>query len=158
MEVLDIGGSNGLPGLVLSALSPHIGLKICDSRHKRKAFLQEACEHLGTGATFEMGRVDSEIFRSRYHRAFDLIVARAVAKLKRLLRWCLPLLKPGGNLIAYKGSRCFEEVDQAAELLFRSGGAMIMILSSPWAQECNPLRLFTIAGLSAEGEVGMWEG
>ena len=157
-EVLDIGGSNGLPGLVLSALSPHIRLKICDSRHKRSAFLQDACDHLGTGATFEIGSVDSEIFRGRYQKSFDLIVARAVTKLKRLLGWCLPLLKPAGKVAAYKGSRCFDEVDQAVELLFRSGGAMIMVLSSPWAQDCNPLRLFAIAGLSADPEVGMWAG
>jgi 16S rRNA (guanine527-N7)-methyltransferase len=148
IDMLDVGGSNGLPGLVLSALSPHLRVKICDSRHKRQDFLREVCDDLGVDASFEIDRVDSAGFQKRHARIFDLVVARAVTALKMLFTWCLPLLKPGGILVAYKGSRCLKEVAQAEEHFFGSGGRMITVVKSPWADECNPLRLFAIAASS----------
>jgi 16S rRNA (guanine527-N7)-methyltransferase len=143
--LLDIGGSNALPGLVLASISPHVKARICDSRRKRLAFLEEACQDLGDQASFELDRVDSEDFQHRHTAAFDLIVARAVTRLKHLFRWCMPLLKPGGYLAAYKGSRCLEEVRQAEPYLWSRGGGLITVMASPWAHECNPLRLFAIA-------------
>jgi len=142
LRVLDLGGSNGLPGLVLATLSAHIKLTICDSRRKRREFLEEVC---GARAAFEIDRVDSEAFRAKHSEGFDLIVARAVTRFRLLLKWCLPLLKPGGRLVAYKGSRSIEEVNRAKGYLFDHGGSMVAVVASPWAVECNPLRLFVIA-------------
>jgi 16S rRNA (guanine527-N7)-methyltransferase len=171
IEVLDVGGSNGLPGLILAALSPYVRVTICDSQRKRRAFLEEICKRMsgnagdgqvldevrsGSGvrearevrgasdAAFEIDRVDSAGFQARHAGAFDLIVARAVMRLKQLLRWCMPVLKPGGTLVAYKGSRCVEEVKHAEEYLFAHGGRLVGVTASPLADQCNPLRLFAI--------------
>ena len=146
VRMLDIGGSNGLPGLILTAVSPHIDLDICDSKRKRKPFMDEACALVGQNARFEVDRIDSPGFRARYAEAFDLVVARAVTRLRLLFRWCAPLLKPGGRLVAYKGSRCFDEVKQAEGYVLGHSGDMIMVIDSPWAEKCNPLRLYAIAG------------
>lgn len=146
IEVLDVGGSNGLPGLVLFAASPHVTLTICDSKLKRQAFMEEACREMGQGASYQVGRVDSEAFQSERAGHFDLIVARAVTRLHTLLKWCIPLLKPGGRIVAYKGSRCLEEVKQAEKVLLGCGGSLLAVIGSPWADLCNPLRLFAIAG------------
>jgi 16S rRNA (guanine527-N7)-methyltransferase len=143
-RILDVGGSNGLPGLVLAAFMPKAKFTICDARQKRRGFLEEVCGQ--ARASFEIDRVDSEGFVGRHRDGFDLIVARAVTQMKLLARWCLPLLRPGGTLIAYKGSRCSEEVEQAEGEIFGRGGVLAAVVASPWAETCNPLRLFAIAG------------
>ncbi len=147
VRLLDVGGSNGLPGLVLAAISPHVRTHICEPRRKFEGFLEAACGILDGEATYELERVDSRDFLDRHRGSFDLVAARAVTKLKHLLKWCLPLLAPGGRLVAYKGSRCLEEVDQAEKYFWRHGGRHIIVVGSPWANHCNPLRLFTIAGI-----------
>ncbi len=144
--LLDVGGSNGLPGLVLSALSPNIGVTVCDSRQKRKGFMEEACGALEGQASYVVARVDSDIFRAANAGKFDLIVARAVTRLRLLLEWCLPLLGSGGFIAAYKGSRCCEEVKQAEGYLWSHGANMVMVLGSPFAAKCNPLRQFAVVG------------
>ncbi|MGD8628659.1 MAG: class I SAM-dependent methyltransferase, partial [bacterium] len=68
-------------------------------------------------------------------------------KLKQLLKWCLPLLAPGGRLVAYKGSRCLEEIKQAEKYFWSHSGRYVIVAGSPWAEQCNPLRLFTISGI-----------
>jgi 16S rRNA (guanine527-N7)-methyltransferase len=154
VQALDVGGSNGLPGLVLAAASPHVRVKIVDSRLKRKGFLEEACRDFGPRAKYVLDRVDSQSFEREHSEMFDLIVARAVTRLKLLLKWCMPLLKPGGCLVAYKGSRCFDEIRHAEAYFWSHGGHLIMVVGSPWADQCNPLRLFAIArkrGLEVEG-------
>lgn len=133
-----------MPGLVLAALVPKIRLTICDAREKRRGFLEEVCGH--AGISFEMARVDTEAFSDRYEGGFDLIVARAVTRMRLLVRWCMPLLGSGGKLIAYKGSRCAEEIEQAETDIFVEGGRMAAVVASPWATQCNPLRLFAIVG------------
>jgi 16S rRNA (guanine527-N7)-methyltransferase len=149
LEALDVGGSNGLPGLVLGALSPNLEFLVCDSRQKRRAFLEEVCCEDGASAValgrFEIARVDSLAFQDEHAGGFDLIVARAVTKLRPLLRWCLPLLRPGGRLVAYKGSRVEEEVREAQGYFLDHGGEMMAIVGSPLADTCNPLRTFAIA-------------
>jgi 16S rRNA (guanine527-N7)-methyltransferase len=146
LEVLDLGGSNGLPGLVLAALSPYLRMTTCDSKVRRRDFIEEACRELDIGARFKHGPVDDREFRKQHRETFDLIVARAVTTLRTLFRWCMPLLRPGGRIVAYKGSRCLEEVRQAEAWLLKGGGDRLVVLGSPWAEECNPLRMFAIAG------------
>jgi 16S rRNA (guanine527-N7)-methyltransferase len=150
VAMLDIGGSNGLPGLAISAISPYVAVTVCDSKLKRRGFLEEACAGLGSGAVFELARADSDDFRSEHTESFDIVVARAVTKLKQLIRWCMPLLRPGGYLVAYKGSRCPAEAEQAEAELIRTGGNLLTVIGSPWAEVCNPLRVFAIAGKGLE--------
>lgn len=148
IRLLDVGGSNGLPGLVLAALSPNIEVTVCDSRRKHRGFMDEACEALEGRATYVMGRVDDASFLEAYAGKFDLIVARAVTRLRLLVKWCLPLIRAGGFIAAYKGSRCTEEVRQAEAYLWTHGAGLVMVLGSPYATKCNPLRQFAIVGKS----------
>jgi 16S rRNA (guanine527-N7)-methyltransferase len=148
LNLLDVGGSNGLPGLVLASLSPHLAVTICDSQRKRQAFMDDIFSRLslrGVRGRFEAARVDDSRFRSANAGTFDIITARAVTRLKLLLKWCLPLLNPGGRLVSYKGSRCGEEIKHAQTYFFRHGGSMLALAASPLADACNPLRLFVIA-------------
>ncbi len=145
VDLLDVGGGNGLPGLVLASACPGVRVLVRDGRKKRADFLEEACAAVGGGARFEIGRVDEPDFVRRSGESFDLIVARAVTRLRLLLKWCLPLLKPRGVLVAFKGSRCGTEVRAARRYFFANGGAVLAVMTSPWDKRCNPLRKFAIA-------------
>ena len=59
----------------------------------------------------------------------DVVTARAVAPLERLARWCLPLLKPGGQLVALKGESALEEMERDAEAVRRAGGSRQRVVS-----------------------------
>ncbi len=146
LEVLDIGGSNGLPGLVLHCLSPHLEVTICDPRVSRHDFLQEACRAIGKKDGVIVDTVHGESFQSQYREYFDLIVARAVTRLRRLVKASLPVLKPGGCIIAYKGSRCKAEVEEATKYFFTHQGMFLGAFTSPLADIANPLRKFAICG------------
>ena len=65
-------------------------------------------------------------------------------------RQCAGGLAPraGGFIAAYKGSRCKEEVRQAEAYLWAHGANLVMVLGSPLAAKCNPLRQFAIVGKS----------
>jgi 16S rRNA (guanine527-N7)-methyltransferase len=146
IDVLDVGGSNGLPGLVLAAVCSHIKVTVCDSRRKREGFLKEACALLKGRASYLIDRVDGEAFRSLNAERFDLVVARAVTRLDLLVKWCLPLARPGGIIAAYKGSRCMQEVRRAEWYLWSHGAKLVIVVGSPFASNCNPFRQFAIVG------------
>jgi len=56
-----------------------------------------------------------------------VVTARAVARLSELARWCLPLVLPGGSLLALKGSRAAEELETDRALLRRMGAVSEVI-------------------------------
>ena len=114
VSVADIGSGAGLPGLVLAILRPDLQVVLVEPLLRRTRFLVEVVRELELG-----GRVT--VLRSRVEevppRTFDVVTARALAPLTRLLPWCLPLLGPQGELLALKGSRAADEVDAAAVVL-----------------------------------------
>lgn len=117
-RVADIGSGAGLPGLVLAIARPDISMTLVEPLLRRTTFLDEAVAGLGlANVTVRRDRADalhgSEIF--------DVVTARAVAPLERLLGWCMPLVSPTGELVAMKGSSVDEEVAAAAATLDRLG-------------------------------------
>jgi 16S rRNA (guanine527-N7)-methyltransferase len=58
-------------------------------------------------------------------RKFDAVCARAVAPLPKLLPWAIPLLKPGGLAILWKGPAVMEELPEAAEQARRLGATLL---------------------------------
>lgn len=143
LEVVDIGGSNGLPGLVLACICARIKVTVCDSKLKREGFLKAASRVVGDNATYTIDRADGSDFQQTNRERFDLVVARAVTRLRHLLKWALPLVRPGGVIVAYKGSRVLEEIKPAEKHLLKAGRALIA-MASPWAGWCNPLRNFVV--------------
>lgn len=143
LRVIDIGGSNGLPGLVLACLSQDLKVTVCDAKKKREQFLREACEIAGENASYVISRADDASFQSRNREGFDLALARAVTKLRLLLKWALPITRPGGLIVAYKGSSALEEIKPAERLLLKSARVLVA-MAGPWSHWCNPLRNFVI--------------
>jgi 16S rRNA (guanine527-N7)-methyltransferase len=111
----DIGSGAGFPSIPLKIVYPHLKVTIIDSLQKRITFLQHLVQALGLeGVTCIHGRAE-DIARLKEHRDhYDLVTARAVARLSVLSEFCLPFVKPNGQFLAMKGSEVTDELQKAA--------------------------------------------
>ena len=101
-KYLDIGSGGGSPAIPL-AIELGVDMTMLDSTRKKVDFLNEVCSQLNLNARAIHTRIED--FRGQ----FDVITARALASLDKLITYALPLLKPGGVLFAYKGKNVHEE-------------------------------------------------
>jgi 16S rRNA (guanine527-N7)-methyltransferase len=118
--VVDLGSGAGLPGLVLAAQRPEVQVVLVEPLLRRATFLTEAVEELGLRNAL-VRRSRAEELHGRLEA--DVVTARAVAPVDRLAGWALPLLRPGGRLLAMKGEQAATELATAAPALQRLGAA-----------------------------------
>jgi len=122
-RVVDVGSGAGLPGVVLAICRPDIIVDLVEPLERRCIFLSEAVAALGLGDQVRVVRARAEDRGTVVDvGGADVVTARAVAPLSRLVRWCLPLVKPGGSLLALKGARAAEELEVVMPELARLGG------------------------------------
>ncbi|MBW3621311.1 MAG: 16S rRNA (guanine(527)-N(7))-methyltransferase RsmG [Actinobacteria bacterium] len=115
MRLLDVGSGGGFPGLVIAAARPDLEVTLLDSTRKKTEFLTETARAMGTDVAVVNDRAESAV--ERLGGGFELVTARAVAPLKRLIGWTVPFLAPAGLLYAVKGDRWEQELDEAAASL-----------------------------------------
>lgn len=116
--VIDVGSGAGLPGLALAIARPDLDLHLVEPMLRRTNWLSMAVAELGlTNVVVHRGR--AEQFRGIL--SAPVVTARAVARLSELATWCLPLLLPGGSLLAIKGSSVADEVAADRAVLRRLG-------------------------------------
>jgi 16S rRNA (guanine527-N7)-methyltransferase len=116
--VVDVGSGAGLPGVVLALARPDVTVSLLEPLQRRVVFLAEVVQALGLDSV--------EVLRGRAEQAADwvradVVTARAVAPLDRLAAWCLPLLRPGGRVLALRGASVVEELAEASAALDRLG-------------------------------------
>lgn len=140
--VVDIGTGAGFPGLPLKIIRPDIDLHLVDSLNKRVVFLNELKSKLDINFSTYHSR--AEEFASSHREQFDVCVSRAVAKLSTLLEYCLPLVKVGGVLIAYKGASSDEEIKQSANALNILGGEVYKIYNTNLPNDLGERNLIII--------------
>lgn len=110
----DIGSGAGFPSLPLKILYPHLRVTIIDSLAKRIRFLEELVAQLKLDhVDLVHGRAEDISRDTRYRDAFDVVTARAVAKLPVLNEICLPFVRIDGHFIAMKGSDYESELKDA---------------------------------------------
>lgn len=119
-HVVDVGSGAGLPGLPLALVRPDLTMVLLEPLLRRATFLAEAIETLGLAERVSVRRGRAE---DQDQPMGQVVTARAVAPLERLVGWALPLLPVGGTLLAVKGSRASQEAAAAAETLRRLGAA-----------------------------------
>lgn len=127
-RVVDVGSGAGLPGLALACRRADLRLDLVESLARRVAFLHDVVTDLGLDGQVRIvhGRAEDAMVRDVVGRA-EWATARAVAPLDRLVRWCLPLLQPGGTLLAMKGEQAASEVEAHAAAIRRAGGVGVSI-------------------------------
>jgi 16S rRNA (guanine527-N7)-methyltransferase len=116
--VVDVGSGAGLPGLVLALVREDISVTLLEPLLRRTTFLNECVAELELDhVTVRRARAEEIVGEC----VADVVTARAVAPLERLLGWALPLLRPGGQLLALKGERAADELAEAAPVLRKFG-------------------------------------
>lgn len=117
-RVADVGSGAGLPGIVVALARPDLSVTLIEPLLRRTTFLEETVERLAlTHVAVRRDRAEA----LHGHARFDVVTARAVAPLERLVGWCMPLVEPHGALLAMKGSSAPEEVEGAADVLRKLG-------------------------------------
>jgi len=125
-SLIDIGTGAGFPGLPLKILRPTLQLTLVESITKKEAFLRHIVNllHLGDVAVLaERAEVvgQNPAQRERY----DVAVARAVADLRVLAEYCLPLCRIGGRFLAPKGAQIDAELTAAKPAIATFGGRVV---------------------------------
>ncbi|MCI7551016.1 MAG: 16S rRNA (guanine(527)-N(7))-methyltransferase RsmG [Actinomycetaceae bacterium] len=115
-RLIDVGSGAGFPGIVVGIVRPDLKITLVESMERRVQWLEYVVD------TLQLNHID--VVRSRAEElrgkiSADYVTARAVARLKKLIPWGLPLVKPGGSLLALKGRQAGEEIDEAVAELDR---------------------------------------
>ncbi|MGF7235980.1 MAG: 16S rRNA (guanine(527)-N(7))-methyltransferase RsmG, partial [Frankia sp.] len=115
VELVDVGSGAGLPGIPLALARPDLRVVLLEPMLRRCVFLEEAVTELGLAARVSVVRGRAPDAVTVMGRGFDVAVARAVAPLERLAAMVVPLIRPGGVLLALRGARAAEELDEVRD-------------------------------------------
>ena len=124
--VVDLGSGAGLPGLPLALARPDLRITLLEPMARRVDWLIEVVRELDLQVRVYRGRAEDPAVRSEF-RGCDVVTARAVAPLGRLAGWAIPLLRPGGLLVAMKGETAADEVAGERAAVHGVGGRAIRL-------------------------------
>ena len=123
----DVGSGAGFPSIPLAIVDSNVNVTIIDALNKRIKFLNELTLKLGLSNVEALHR-RAEDYVKEVGASFDIVTARAVARLNVLVELCLPLVKVGGKFIAMKGSSGQEELEEAKKGISILGGKIIDVI------------------------------
>jgi len=124
VTVADVGSGAGLPGLVVAIARPDLKVTLIEPLLRRTSFVEEVVSALGL-SNVEVLRGRADEFHGK--RTFDVVTSRAVAALDKLAAWSLPLVKPGGVVLAMKGSSAPDEVAAHSLVVHSLGGQSLTV-------------------------------
>jgi len=127
-RVIDIGSGAGLPGIPLAIARPDLEVVLLEPLLRRSEFLTEVVDELGLAVEVVRGRAEDPGVRNRFGDR-DAAVSRAVAALDKLTKWSMPLLRPDGRMLAIKGERASDEVEQYRRVMTASGAADVRVVT-----------------------------
>jgi 16S rRNA (guanine527-N7)-methyltransferase len=133
-RLLDMGSGAGLPGIPLALARPDLEIVLLEPLARRVDWLRTVLAELDLPVNVVRGRAEDSMVRKQWSGA-DVVTARAVAPLARLCGWALPLLRPGGRLLAIKGASATDEVIRDREAVRGFGG------SAPHVVQCGGTRV-----------------
>lgn len=121
LKLCDVGAGAGFPSIPLKICFPQIEVTIVDSLNKRIQFLGHLSEKLNlSGVQFVHARAE-DFGQSDHREKYDLVTARAVARLSVLAELCVPLVKNGGVFAAMKAASAPDELKDAEKALEKLG-------------------------------------
>lgn len=131
--VADVGSGAGLPGIPVALLRPDLTVDLIEPLLRRSNFLTHSVDDLGISSRVVVRRERAE----QVGQTYDAVLSRALAPLDRLIRWCLPLMKPDGQILAIKGASAGRElIDQ--NRLIRSLGLSADIVRPQASPDVEP--------------------
>ena len=138
-SLADVGSGAGLPGIPLALLRPDLRITLIEPLLRRSNFLTHTVDDLGITGRVAVRRDRAEQVRQTY----DVVASRALAPLDRLIRWCLPLMRPDGQILAIKGASAGQEVEDHGRLITASGlsAEVIVVQAAPEVDPTTVIRL-----------------
>lgn len=125
MRLMDVGTGAGFPGLPLAILAPPLQVTLMEATGKKLKFINHVIQTLELpNASTLHSRAENAGIQPEHREQYDLVTARAVARLPALLEYLLPLTKVGGYCVALKGETAHQEVNQSGKALGILGGAL----------------------------------
>lgn len=126
-RVVDIGSGAGLPGIPLAIARRDLDVVLLEPMLRRSDFLREVVSELGLAVEVVRGRAEDRAVRDRLSGA-DATVSRAVAALDKLTKWSMPLLRQDGLMVAIKGERAPDEVQEHRRVMAASGAVDVRVV------------------------------
>lgn len=124
-SICDVGSGAGFPSIPLKILYPNLKVTIVDSLNKRIKFLNLVKDELGlTDCNFVHARAEEFGQNKEYRESFEIVTARAVARLNVLSELCLPLVKKNGYFLSLKAQKAEEETKEATNAIKILGGKL----------------------------------
>lgn len=124
-SVCDVGAGAGFPSIPIKICFPHLEITIVDSLNKRITFLNHLANELKlSNMSFVHARAEEFGQNANYREQFDVVTARAVARLSVLSELCIPLAKEGGFFVALKAAAGAEEMKDAAKAITTLGAKL----------------------------------
>ncbi|MFQ3852901.1 16S rRNA (guanine(527)-N(7))-methyltransferase RsmG [Staphylococcus sp. 2S1] len=144
LTICDVGLGLGFPSIPLKIIFPNLKVTIVDSLNKRINFLNQLAEALDLeNVNFVHDRAET-FGKGVYRESYDIVTARAVARLSVLSELCLPLVKKGGQFIALKSSKGEEELEEARFGLGILGGKVRETISYELPEEAGERQMMII--------------
>ncbi|KAL6861319.1 hypothetical protein ACP4OV_017019 [Aristida adscensionis] len=147
VRVVDVGSGAGLPGLILAVARPSWRFTLLESMRKRCTFLEHAVEVMGlSNVDVVCERAENVGQNLEFREAYDIAAARAVAELKVLAEYCLPLVRVGGLFVAAKGHDPHEEIKDAKGAVQKLGASMVELCNAlnQWDLMVSERLLYTL--------------
>ena len=123
VRVVDIGSGAGLPGIVIALARPDLKMTLVEPLQRRVDFLNEVVDQLQIPVEVIRGRAET------VKKQFEVVTARAVAPLEKLIQISWHMIPKGGHLLAIKGESAADEL--ATTKLKKGATAKIHEISLP---------------------------
>jgi 16S rRNA (guanine527-N7)-methyltransferase len=144
-KLIDVGTGAGFPGLALAIAFPQVKVTLLEATAKKLTFCQHIANTLKLRNVRTVHARAEEVGQMPQHRAqYDIVTARAVARLPILLEYTLPLAKVNGFVVAFKGGTAQTEVDDSAAALAALGGEVQPIVHVPLPNVEDPHYLVAV--------------
>ena len=135
-HICDVGAGAGFPSIPLKICFPDIQVSIVDSLNKRISFLEHLASSLKlSGVKFYHDRAETFAHKVEQRESYDIVMARAVARMSVLSELCLPLVKLNGTFIAMKAANANEEIEVGKKAIVTLGGKLEKVHSFTLPEE-----------------------
>lgn len=144
-HLCDVGAGAGFPSIPLKIVFPDLHVTIVDSLKKRITFLETLADALELeNVAFYHDRAETFGQNPAFREQFDLVTARAVARLNVLAEFCLPLVKKDGYFCAMKAAKSQEELDESKKAIALLGGKLVKDVEFTLPHSHDPRHIIVI--------------
>jgi 16S rRNA (guanine527-N7)-methyltransferase len=135
-SLADVGSGGGLPGIPIAVVRPDLSTVLVESTGKKATFLRYAIDGLGLGNVQVANARVEDLGRERGHRgAYDVVTARAVARLSVVAEYCVPLLGVGGSAVIMKSGLEVGELSEGTAAAGTLGAEVAGVVPVPLLPE-----------------------